>query len=633
DGGATATGAAGAVACCQSGTSERDTIGGAAHATGGGVMRLLSGLGSVDAEAAYGKELCSGFFTVDGVQRDGGAPQEPYLERISEAASLARELGTASPLGLSLGPPASQVRGLGTLRSVATAALSSFGSSYGLRSAEATVPRLSLDRHRGRAANGGMAPRASLDNRRGLPCTAVVASRSSLDIRRGLIFGGAVSLRRSLDIRRGLLEEGAVAASTNGKAGVVATTTVRSIATNKGSGGLSRSTLYLGSGDGGMEDVNESRSVGGAGTCFEASELLSSPGEASASVGPIEEHWHEVWATRAVDPVTGQDVVILAQHDVTAKVVAERQVALVMETEHRLLEQLFPRHILQYITEEWTRKVAALATRPDKHKGPSDGVSGGAGGGHGGCRKSARNSLLGSFRLQPLATDCSSLATWHEQVTLLFADIKGFTPVCKEVQPFQVMRMLNDLFSRWDALLGTYGVHKVETIGDCYFVAGGLFCYDGDGMVVVRDRSSGNQQPDPHHARRVFEFAKAMLVAASAVPLPTSGEPVQIRVGIHSGPVVSGVVGTRMPRFCLFGDTVNTAARMESTGVPGGIHVSDTTRQLLMDEDEDEDEDEEGAAAVAAVEDGGLGGLWTATGGIQVKGKGPMKTWLWRPAS
>ncbi|GIM15968.1 hypothetical protein Vretimale_18640 [Volvox reticuliferus] len=202
--------------------------------------------------------------------------------------------------------------------------------------------------------------------------------------------------------------------------------------------------------------------------------------------------------------------------------------------------------------------------------------------------------------------------------------------MCKELQPFQVMRMLNDLFSRWDTLLGTYGVHKVETIGDCYFVAGGLFCYDADGMVVVRDRCSGNRQPDPHHARRVFEFAKAMLVEASAVPLPTNGEPVQVRVGIHSGPVVSGVVGTRMPRFCLFGDTVNTASRMESTGVPGGIHISDTTRQLLMADEEAEDC---AAAAAAAVDVGGGMGCWTATGGIQVKGKGLMQTWLWSPAS
>ncbi|GIM15965.1 hypothetical protein Vretimale_18640 [Volvox reticuliferus] len=621
-GGTTATASAAAEAWCRKSTFERDTSGGgAAGGTGGGVMGLLSGLGSVDVEPAYGRELCSGFFTVDGAQRDGTQDQEPFLERISEAASLARELGTAS-LGLSFGAPASQIRGLGTLRSTATAATPSLDSRRGMTSAEAAATRTSLDRHRGQTRSGGMAPRPSRDNRRGLTCNGVMASRPSLDSRRGLSSAGAISLRRSLDIRRGLLEKGAIAATANGKANV------EPIAVTTGPEGLSRSQLGRGNAGASVADGDG----GGEGTCFEASELLSSPGAASATaiVEPIEEHWHEVWATRAVDPVTGEDVVILAQHDVTAKVVAERQVALVMETEHRLLEQLFPRHILQHITEEWTRKVAALAAMPGKHLGPGGGVGGGAGGASGGCRKSARNCLPGSFRLQPLAMDCSSLATWHEQVTLLFADIKGFTPMCKELQPFQVMRMLNDLFSRWDTLLGTYGVHKVETIGDCYFVAGGLFCYDADGMVVVRDRCSGNRQPDPHHARRVFEFAKAMLVEASAVPLPTNGEPVQVRVGIHSGPVVSGVVGTRMPRFCLFGDTVNTASRMESTGVPGGIHISDTTRQLLMADEEAEDC---AAAAAAAVDVGGGMGCWTATGGIQVKGKGLMQTWLWSPAS
>ncbi|GIM14306.1 hypothetical protein Vretimale_17188, partial [Volvox reticuliferus] len=319
------------------------------------------------------------------------------------------------------------------------------------------------------------------------------------------------------------------------------------------------------------------------------------------------ECWHECWATSAQDPLTGAEVIVLIQTDVTAKVIAERHLALVMETEHRLVEQLFPRHILQYITEEWTAahqlvKGQAAEAGAGAGGGSGEGYMPGSGGGRGpGCAAGE------SLRWRPVVRDCNALATWHPEVTLLFADIQGFTSMCEQIDPQQVMMMLNSLYSRYDAMLDTYGVYKVETIGDCYFVAGGLIHEDEDGMVAVRE---GSNTEDPLHAEKIFMFAKAMLSAAREVVMPTTGEPVQIRIGLHTGPVVSGVVGTRMPRFCLFGDTVNTASRMESTGVPGAIHASEATFNRLPVNDQ-----------------------WEPTGGIEVKGKGFMQTYLWRPCA
>ncbi|GIL63888.1 hypothetical protein Vafri_17902 [Volvox africanus] len=312
----------------------------------------------------------------------------------------------------------------------------------------------------------------------------------------------------------------------------------------------------------------------------------------------VQEVWHEVWARRAVDPILGEDVIIVAQHDVTARVVSERHLALVMETEHRLLEQLYPRHILEGIVEYWTANCAAedsfaAAAPPVPASGSVAATAAAA--------AVASSSFSRSWR--PSVRDPYALATWHPEVTLLFADICGFTPLCKEMEPRAVMHMLNALFSRFDSQLDKCGVFKVETIGDCYFAAGGLVDTDQDGMTTVRSRRGSDDQRQ--HALEVFEFAHAMLSAAKEVIIPTTGRAVQIRIGLHTGPVVSGVVGTRMPRFCLFGDTVNTASRMESTGVPGAVHVSEVTYSQLKD----------------------LPG-WVPTGGVEVKGKGHMKTYV-----
>ncbi|EFJ46871.1 guanylyl and adenylyl cyclase family member [Volvox carteri f. nagariensis] len=164
--------------------------------------------------------------------------------------------------------------------------------------------------------------------------------------------------------------------------------------------------------------------------------------------------------------------------------------------------------------------------------------------------------------------------------------------MCHSASPFTVMTFLNDLYSRFDGLVDIYKVYKVETIGDCYMVAGGLVAYDEDGYKSV---ISGAE--DPLHA--------AILRVSRDVRLPHNGQPVQLRVGLHSGPVTSGVVGDTMPRFCLFGDTVNVASRMESTCRPGSIHVSAATRERLPSEP------------------------WRDLGLTAIKGKGSMRTFEW----
>ncbi|XP_036401399.1 guanylate cyclase soluble subunit beta-2 [Megalops cyprinoides] len=180
--------------------------------------------------------------------------------------------------------------------------------------------------------------------------------------------------------------------------------------------------------------------------------------------------------------------------------------------------------------------------------------------------------------------------------TILFSDVVTFTNICAACEPIQIVNMLNSMYSKFDRLTNVHDVYKVETIGDAYMVVGGV------------------PIPVNTHAERVANFALGMRIAAREVTNPITGQPIQIRVGLHTGPVLAGVVGEKMPRYCLFGDTVNTASRMESHGVPDHIHLSPTTYRALQ----------------------GKGFDITERGEIQVKGKGLMTTYfllqnLWVP--
>ncbi|KAJ9510625.1 hypothetical protein QJQ45_027494 [Haematococcus lacustris] len=248
---------------------------------------------------------------------------------------------------------------------------------------------------------------------------------------------------------------------------------------------------------------------------------------------------------------------------------------------HWLLQDIMPQHVADSLTRR-----AKVNDKDTPNTQPSP-----------------ERSLLDAGPLSPMQTHIP-YKQWHPAVSVLFADIVGFTNMSQQCEPEDVMRMLHDLFSRYDALCGLHGVYKVETIGDA--VSGGRKpCWPGVQFMAC----TGLLVETEAHAHNLVEFGKAMLDAAAAVPSLLGGS-VQIRVGIHSGRVMSGVVGITRARYALFGDTVNTASRMESTGLPGRLQVSEATYSLLPPERR-------------ALE-------WEQRGSIEVKGKGKMSTYLLR---
>jgi class 3 adenylate cyclase len=180
----------------------------------------------------------------------------------------------------------------------------------------------------------------------------------------------------------------------------------------------------------------------------------------------------------------------------------------------------------------------------------------------------------------------TTIADEFPEVSVMFVDMVGFTQLTEALGPHELVRLLNDIFALFDRRLEDFGLEKIKTIGDCYMVVAGL------------------PEPVANHAHRMGDFAFAIREDFARF-VATHGLDVRIRIGIHSGTAIAGVVGTKKFAYDLWGDVVNVASRMESTGVPGRIHVSESFMIRLKDTYEFE-----------------------SHGEIEVKGKGLMRTFF-----
>jgi class 3 adenylate cyclase len=185
-----------------------------------------------------------------------------------------------------------------------------------------------------------------------------------------------------------------------------------------------------------------------------------------------------------------------------------------------------------------------------------------------------------------LKADEVTLAEGFEHATVAFADLVGFTMLSAQMPPEKLVAMLNDLFSAFDDLAARHKLEKIKTIGDAYMVAGGV-------PVLQKD-----------HAAAVVQMALEMLDVVARYS-KERGVQLDVRIGVHTGPVVAGVIGKRKFAYDLWGDTVNTASRMESHGMPGRAQLSAATWELVQAHFDAEDRGE-----------------------IEIKGKGRMRTFL-----
>ena len=184
-----------------------------------------------------------------------------------------------------------------------------------------------------------------------------------------------------------------------------------------------------------------------------------------------------------------------------------------------------------------------------------------------------------------LKSDDALIADDYESASVLFADMVNFTPMSAAMTPPQLIELLNDVFATFDGFVEELDLEKIRTVGDEYMVAAGV------------------PQARPDHAHAIAELA--LRIRDHTETSQFDGHNIRMRIGINSGPLVAGVVGTHKFSYDLWGDVVNTASRMESEGIPGSIQVTEATYELIRDTF-----------------------VCESRGVVSVKGKGDMNTYL-----
>lgn len=199
------------------------------------------------------------------------------------------------------------------------------------------------------------------------------------------------------------------------------------------------------------------------------------------------------------------------------------------------------------------------------------------------------HSILPEQIAHAIKTGQRNIVKRFEQASILFADIVGFTVLSEKAKPSEVVDILNGLFSKFDDLTDQYYLEKIKTIGDAYMVASGI------------------PEEKDDHAYALFQFAQELLEATETYNRENNQQ-LQLRIGICSGPVVAGVIGKKKFAYDLWGDSVNTAARMEAYGQSGKIQVAPSSYDLLKNDF-----------------------AFDKIPGVEIKGKGLMDVYLWKP--